>query len=226
MQVNFSEEKKLWKRGIECVVGLDEAGRGPLAGPVVAAAVSVRQFTINNTQFTKQFTKINDSKKLTEKQREYFYEILTKHSHITWNVGIVSEKIIDKINILEATKLAMQKAAQKVTAPIARSDRAMLLLDGNFKITSEIPQRSIIKGDAKVFSIAAASIIAKVTRDRIMRQMHQKYPEYNFAQHKGYGTAVHIAHLKTFGPCKIHRKTFYPVSVLSKSHLSDKIQTS
>lgn len=182
-----------------------------LAGPVVAAAVIVRH---NSPVVRTTGLKINDSKKLSEKQREYFYRLLTNHEDIMWSVGIVSEKVIDKINILEATKLAMQKAAQKV---IARSDRAMLLLDGNFKIRSKVPQKSIIKGDAKVFSIAAASIIAKVTRDRLMQKMHKKFPQYEFAKHKGYGTALHIKHLKTFGPCKIHRKSFYPVSSIAKT---------
>lgn len=198
---NLIEEKKLWKAGYKYVVGLDEAGRGPLAGPVTAAAVLVRQFSITNFQFSK----INDSKKLSERQREFFYEVLTNHPQIEWGIGVVSEKIIDKINILEATKLAMKKAAKNLNADF-------LLLDGNFKINSKISQRAIIKGDSKVFSIAAASIIAKVTRDRLMQKMHKKYPQYNFAKHKGYGTAAHVASLKSFGPCEIHRKTFWPVS--------------
>lgn len=213
--VSFNEEKNLWKRGFECVVGLDEAGRGPLAGPVVACAVSViarsdlaivRGIVRGLTSY-----KIDDSKKLSKKQREFFYEKLVSDKNILWGVGIVSEKVIDKINILEATKLAMQKALAKV---IARSDRAItyLLIDGNFRLQAKIPQKSIIKGDAKVFSIAAASIIAKVTRDRLMQKMHAKYPEYDFAKHKGYGTALHMKNLQQFGPCKIHRKTFWPVS--------------
>ena len=200
---NFNEEKKLWRQGYEFVVGLDEAGRGPLAGPVVAGAVIMRHHT--DAHFKN--IKVNDSKKLSARQREYFYDVLTRHKNISWGVGVVSEKVIDKINILEATKLAMQKAIDDLNV---RAD--FLLLDGNFKIGSEVLQKSIIKGDQKVFSISMASIIAKVTRDAIMEKMHKKYPQYGFDAHKGYGTALHIKNLKNFGPCKIHRKSFYPVS--------------
>jgi len=191
----------LWRKGYKCVVGLDEAGRGPLAGPVVAAAVAVlgyKKIKIKN---------INDSKKLSEKQRESVYKILTNHPQIQWGIGIVLEKMIDKINILQATKTAMKKAIKKMQPDF-------LLLDGNFKIKSEIPQKSVIKGDQKVMSIAMASIIAKVTRDRLMQKYHKKYPRYGFDKHKGYPTKAHFANLQKFGPCKIHRKTFYPVSTL------------
>lgn len=200
---NFNEEKKLWKKGFDVVVGLDEVGRGPLAGPVIAVAVTVRQ--LPNPKF--QFPKINDSKKLSQKQREEFYEILTNHPQIQWGIGIVSEKVIDNINILEATKLAMQKAIANL-----KTEADFLLIDGNFGLQAKIPQKSIIKGDQRVFSISAASIIAKVTRDRIMQNMHKKYPKYGFNLHKGYGTALHMKNLRYFGPCKIHRKSFYPVS--------------
>ncbi len=206
MKPNFLEEKKLWKQGYVRVAGFDEAGRGPLAGPVVAAAVS---FKLSSYKVIK-FQGINDSKKLSEKQREFLYEKLTTDKNITWGIGIVSEKIIDKINILEASKRAMLIASRALKPDF-------LLIDGNFKIKSFIPQKSIVRGDAKVFSIAAASIIAKVTRDRIMRQVHQKYPQYNFAKHKGYGTALHIAQLAKFGPCQIHRKSFWPVSGIVKT---------
>ena len=191
----------MWRKGYKCVVGLDEAGRGPLAGPVVAAAVAVlgyKKIKIKN---------INDSKKLSEKQRESVYKILTNHPQIQWGIGIVLEKMIDKINILQATKTAMKKAIKKMQPDF-------LLLDGNFKIKSEIPQKSVIKGDQKVMSIAMASIIAKVTRDRLMQKYHKKYPRYGFDKHKGYPTKAHFANLQKFGPCKIHRKTFYPVSTL------------
>jgi len=201
---NFEEEKILWKKGFKYVVGLDEAGRGPLAGPVVAAAVI---FSAQGGPAS-GWKKINDSKKLSEKQRDYLYKILTKHKCIKWGVGIVSEKVIDKINILEASKLAMKKAVKNL-----RSD--FLLLDGNFKIKSDTPQKSIIKGDQKVMSIAAASIIAKVTRDKIMEKYHKKYPQYGFDKHKGYGTELHIKMIEKFGPCAIHRKSFQPVKKLS-----------
>jgi len=210
---NFNEEKKLWKQGL-VVAGLDEAGRGPLAGPVVAAAVVVRQIPRNKMQFPK----IDDSKKLSAAQREFFYEKLIHNENVRWGIGVVSEKIIDKINILEATKLAMKKAVKNLNADF-------LLIDGNFTLNPVAfakdfgapKQKSIIKGDQRVFSIAAASIIAKVTRDRIMRQMHKKYPEYGFDRHKGYGTAAHLLAIENFGPCKIHRKTFWPISDIAKN---------
>ncbi len=181
------------------MAGLDEAGRGPLAGPVTAAAVILKRL------WKLDFNNIKDSKKLSAKKREEFYKILTKHPAIKWGIGVVSERIIDRINILEATKLAMAKAVKKLKVDF-------LLLDGNFKINSKIPQKSIIKGDEKVFSIAAASILAKVARDRIMVRYHKKYPQYRFDIHKGYPTKYHCKMIRKYGPCKIHRKTFYPVS--------------
>ncbi len=196
---NFQEEKKLWRKGFKRVAGLDEAGRGPLAGPVTAAAVILKRL------WKLDFNNIKDSKKLSAKKREEFYKILTKHPAIKWGIGVVSERIIDRINILEATKLAMAKAVKKLKVDF-------LLLDGNFKINSKIPQKSIIKGDEKVFSIAAASILAKVARDRIMVRYHKKYPQYRFGIHKGYPTKYHCKMIRKYGPCKIHRKTFYPVS--------------
>ncbi len=196
---NFQEEKKLWRKGFKRVAGLDEAGRGPLAGPVTAAAVILKRL------WKLDFNNIKDSKKLSAKKREEFYKILTKHPAIKWGIGVVSERIIDRINILEATKLAMAKAVKKLKVDF-------LLLDGNFKINSKIPQKSIIKGDEKVFSIAAASILAKVARDRIMVRYHKKYPQYRFDIHKGYPTKYHCKMIRKYGPCKIHRKTFHPVS--------------
>jgi ribonuclease HII len=199
---NFIEEKKLWKQNYKNVVGIDEAGRGPLAGPVVTASVCFeKNFKIKDL---KNFN-INDSKKLSEKQREELYKILTNHKNIKWGVGIVSEKVIDKINILQATKLAMEKSFKNLNADF-------LLIDGNLKIHCATEQKSIIKGDAKVFSIAAASIIAKVTRDKLMQKYHKKYPEYNFLKNKGYGTKAHFVSIEKFGPCKIHRKSFYPIN--------------
>ncbi|OGZ22863.1 MAG: ribonuclease HII [Candidatus Nealsonbacteria bacterium RIFCSPLOWO2_01_FULL_41_9] len=197
---NLSEEKKLWRRGLKKVAGLDEAGRGPLAGPVVAGAVCAKPGLPQ--------IKLRDSKQLSAKQREYFYKILTSHKGIRWGIGIVSEKIIDKINILEATKLAMAKAIKKLKTDY-------LILDGNFKINSSVPQKSIIKGDQKVFSCAAASILAKVTRDRMMLKYHKKFPKYRFDLHKGYPTKIHIKMLKKYGPCNIHRESFGPVASLT-----------
>lgn len=207
---NFNEEKKLLRQGYKLVAGLDEAGRGPLAGPVVAAAVNLKFeiFNLKSILNNPIFKKIKDSKKLNAKQREEIYETLIKHPGVRWGVGVVSEKVIDKINILEASKLAMQKAVKNLSPDF-------LLIDGNFKLNKiNILQKSVIKGDSKVFSIAAASIIAKVTRDRLMQKYHKKYPQYGFDCHKGYGTRAHFESLEKFGPCKIHRKTFYPVSSL------------
>jgi len=225
MAVNFNEEKFLWKQGYELVAGLDEAGRGPLAGPVVAAAVIIRP----GVKY--RMGKINDSKKLSEKQREFFYEKLTSHSEIIWGVGIVSEKIIDKINILEATKLAMIKSLEEITSKIDGrqflKNSVFLILDGNFTLNfkrsrfcesfSEPKQKSIIGADGKVFSCAAAGIIAKVTRDKIMQKYHKKYPGYSFDKHKGYGTKLHLKQLEELGPSKIHRRSFYPMTDIAKN---------
>ena len=202
----FSEEKKLWSQGYEFVVGLDEAGRGPLAGPVVASAVML----VKN--FKPKEIKIRDSKKMSQKQREFFYEKLTNNNNIKWRIGVVSEKIIDKINILEATKLAMQKAVEGLNG-----DVSFLILDGNFTLKNiNINQRAIISADAKVFSCTAAGIIAKVFRDRIMHDMHKRYPEYGFDKHKGYGTKLHIDRIIGFGISPIHRKSFEPVRSIYK----------
>jgi len=211
---NLQEEKKLWKKGFKRVACLDEAGRGPLAGPVTAAVVVIKpgfKFQISG------FRNINDSKKLTPKKREILYKFLIKNPAIEWGIGKVSEKIIDKINILEATKLAMEKAIAKL-----KKKPDFLILDGNFKLdlptcgeqSRNIPQKSIVKADEKVFSCAAASILAKVTRDRIMKKYHLKYPRYRFNQHKGYPTKLHRRLLKKYGRCKIHRKSFGPVKRL------------
>lgn len=200
---NFVEEKKLWEKGYKYVVGLDEAGRGPLAGPVVAGAVIIKsKIAIKNSEV---FSIVDDSKKLTPEQREKVYNFFKKNSNIEWGIGIVSEKVIDRINILEATKLAMVKAVKNIKADF-------LIIDGNIKLNINLPQKSIIKADQKVFSCALASIFAKVTRDRLMQKYHKKYLQYGFDKHKGYGTAYHFKMLKKHGPCKIHRKSFYPVS--------------
>jgi len=217
---NLIEEKKLWKKGFKRVAGLDEAGRGPLSGPVIAAAVIVNtKYKIQNAKLQfkiknfKLFKEIKDSKKLTPQKREELYRILTKNSYIEWGVGKVSEKLIDKINIFEATKLAMEKAINNLKSknqkPKFKID--FLILDGNFKINLPLPQKPIVKADEKVFSCAAASIIAKVTRDRIMQRYDKKFPRYGFLKHKGYSTKFHLKMLKKYGPCRIHRKSFAPV---------------
>ena len=147
-----------------------------------------------------------DSKKLSAAQRERWFEFLTMHPDIKWGVGMVSAKIIDQINILEATKLAMKRALENL-----KVDANYLLLDGNFLLDElSINQKAVVRGDAKIWSCAAASIIAKVTRDRLMIKYHQKYPAYGFDKHKGYGTAQHFAAIKQHGPCAIHRLSFAP----------------
>jgi ribonuclease HII len=212
---NFSEEKKLWGKGFKRIVGLDEAGRGPLAAPVVAAAVLIKprvKIKDNSHLTLKEFGHlgINDSKKLSARKREELYEFLTRHPQVKWGTGKVSEKVIDRINILEATKLAMERAVRNLEKKL-RKPIDFLILDGRGKINLNIAQKSVVKGDNKVFSCAAASIIAKVRRDRMMKRYDKKYPKYGFLKHKGYGTRFHCKMLKKYGPCKIHRKTFKPI---------------
>ena len=185
-------EKKYEAYGFIC--GIDEAGRGPLAGPVVAGAVILPKDC--------RILYINDSKKLSEKRREELFDII-KSEAIAAEVGIVGPERIDEINILQATYEAMRQAIEKLSV---KPD--CLLNDAVTIPEIYVPQVPIIKGDAKSQSIAAASILAKVTRDRIMKEYDAIYPEYGFAGHKGYGTAAHIAALKEYGPCPIHRRTF------------------
>ena len=206
---SFSEEKRLRKRGYKIVIGLDEAGRGPLAGPVFAAAVIINFSNHLSIKSLKRL-KVRDSKKLTPKKREQIYEVLISHPLIKWAASRASEKVVDRINILQATKLAMKRAVKNLEKKI-KKQADFLILDGRIKLDLDIPQKSIIKGDNKVFSCAAASIIAKVRRDRLMRRHDKKYPEYGFVSHKGYGTKKHMAALTGLGPCKIHRKSFKPV---------------
>lgn len=189
------EENGLYSDKIHLIAGIDEAGRGPLAGPVVVGvAIMPKDSMIEG---------INDSKKVSEKKREKLYDEITSEA-IAWSVGIVDQTEIDEINILNATKKALTTAIQKLTT---KPDR--ILVDALEHIdTCGIPYTSIIKGDAKNYSIAAASIIAKVTRDRIMYEWDKVYPEYGFASHKGYGTAKHIQAIKENGICMLHRKSF------------------
>lgn len=188
-------ENGLFNKGITKICGIDEAGRGPLAGPVVVAAVIMPQDSF--------IEGVNDSKKVSEKKREKLYEEITQNA-IAWGIGIIDEKEIDNVNILNATKKGLTIALQQLTE---KPD--IILVDALTKIdTLGIPYQSIVKGDAKSYSIASASIIAKVTRDRIMRQWDEVYPQYGFGKHKGYGTKVHIEAIKNNGICPIHRKTF------------------
>lgn len=187
-------ERELYSKGITLIAGVDEAGRGPLCGPVVAAAVILNP--------NEKIAGVNDSKKLTEKKREELFSVI-KEKAIAYSVGIVDEKTIDKINILEATRLAMKKAVEGL-----KEVPGHVLVDAEKHVPINIPYTPIIKGDAKSESIAAASIIAKVTRDHMINELDKKYPEYHFAKNKGYGTREHIAAIKEHGLCEIHRKTF------------------
>jgi len=187
-------EKKLWSSGINNIAGIDEAGRGPLAGPVVAASVILPVDYYNS--------EIKDSKKLTPKKRDKLFEVITRDA-VSYGIGIVDNYEIDRINILEATMKAMQISINNLNVI-----PDYILVDGNHFFNCEINYKLIIKGDSKSLSIAAASILAKVTRDRLMNDYTINYPEYNFSKHKGYGTKEHINLIKKFGKSPIHRKSF------------------
>jgi ribonuclease HII len=187
-------------RGYELIAGLDEAGRGPLAGPVVSAVVILpRRFGIAG---------LNDSKQVVPAERERLYRHIVKRAVVA--IGLATEREIDTVNILQATRLAMLRALQAL--PVTPD---FLLLDAVSLPSVRLPQRPIIKGDAFSISIAAASIVAKVSRDRLMRDYHRRYPEYNFHSHKGYGTPEHLRLLAVHGPCEAHRQTFRPVADVS-----------
>lgn len=200
--LDLAEEKKIFGQGYETIGALDEAGRGPLAGPVVAACVIIKvNFSINN-----ELEEVNDSKKLTAKKREFLFELIKKH-FIEVGVGVCDHKTIDRINILQATFLAMKKAISSI-----KNAPRFLIVDGNIKIPNcSTPQQVFVRGDQRIFSIAAASIIAKVTRDQLMLDFDKLYPNYGFINHKGYGTKEHLEKLKQYGPCPIHRLSFNKV---------------
>ena len=186
-------ENELYQKGIELVAGVDEVGRGPLVGPVVCACVILPKDYFNE--------EINDSKKISEKKREKLYDTIMQDA-ISVGIGMSSEKVIDEVNILEATKLAMKEAINN-----SKIKPQHVLIDA-VKLDIDIPSTSIIKGDAKSQSIAAASIIAKVTRDRMMDELDEKYPQYLFKKNKGYGTKAHIEAIKKYGITDIHRPSF------------------
>ncbi len=192
----LSQELKLNKEGYKLIAGVDEAGRGPLAGRVVASVLFLK---INYFMCY-----INDSKKLTHKKREKAYEEIMKKACV--GVGIVDEKTIDDINIYKATVKAMQIAISNLHIP-----PDYVIVDGKMKIPAKCPVKAIVKGDSKSLSIAAASIIAKVTRDRMMFDYHAQYPQYDFKQHKGYPTVAHKKALRVHGPSPIHRRSYQPV---------------
>ena len=188
-------ENELYESGIKYIAGIDEVGRGPLVGPVVTAAVILPKDFYDE--------RINDSKKLTEKKRELLYDVIMENA-VSVGIGISSEDVIDDINILEATKKAMIEAVNNLSVKPEH-----LLIDA-VKLNVDIPQTSIIKGDAKSESIAADSIIAKVIRDRMMIELDKEHPEYDFKHNKGYGTKKHIDAIEKYGILKEHRKTFAP----------------
>ena len=179
---------------VQCICGVDEAGRGPLAGPVYAAAVILpRGLVIEG---------LNDSKKLTEKRREVLYDVIVERA-VAYGIGSADEKEIDEINILQATFLAMRRAIAQLAV-----HHDLALIDGNRESDFGVPAQTVIGGDGKSANIAAASILAKVTRDRVMLQYAAQYPQYGFDVHKGYGTKRHYEALREFGPCPIHRQSF------------------
>jgi ribonuclease HII len=188
-------EQKYWNKGIVHIAGVDEAGRGPLAGPVVASAVIFKAGVL--------IEGVNDSKKLSEKKREALFHLIHEQA-LAVGIGIVSHEVIDRINILQASFLAMNKALE-----LLKIRPQQLLVDGNFFRHEQFPVENIIKGDALSHSIAAASIIAKVTRDSLMKELHEQYPDYGFAKHKGYGTKEHIAAIRKHGYSPIHRRSFH-----------------
>ena len=188
-------DKEFYDKGVNYIAGIDEAGRGPLAGPVVVASVILPPDSM--------IEGINDSKKISESKREKLFDIILNEA-ISYGIGIIYQDEIDEINILQATKKGLTEAIKQMT-----QKPNIIMVDAlNGIDTLGIPYKSIIKGDTKCYSIAAASIVAKVTRDRIMREWDKVYPEYGFSTHKGYGTAKHIEAIKEYGPCPIHRRTF------------------
>ena len=202
----YEYEKELYSKNINYIGGVDEVGRGPLIGPVVAACVVLpKDFVLEG---------LNDSKKLSEKKRDIFYDYIIENS-LAYGVGIIGPEIIDEVNIYEASKLAMIEAINKVKEKITLEH---VLIDA-MPLDLDIPSTSIIKGDAKSISIAAASVVAKVTRDRMMYELDEIYPEYGFAKHKGYPTKLHLQKLKEYGLIDGYRKTYGPVKqILEETH--------
>jgi ribonuclease HII len=206
-------EKQLRKEGVRLIAGIDEAGRGPLAGPVVAAACILPE--------NFRLAGINDSKQLLPELRMKLYQKLIKNPKVIYAVGVVDEKMIDEINILQASLLAMERAVEGLA-----TQPEYVLVDGiHLPGKLRMHGKAIVKGDSNSISIAAASIIAKCTRDLLMEEAHQKYPQYQFHQHKGYGTQLHLEMLKIHGPSPIHRMTFEPVKKALTGEPLDSLDT-
>ena len=197
-------ERELWLKGTLHVAGVDEAGCGPLAGPVVAAAVLFPASWLEAGLYTK-LRGLNDSKQLTEEDRERYFSIITAHPEISFGIGVVGVETIDQINILQAAHRAMNIALDQLQ-PAAQH----VLVDGRPVKSLKVPHTPIVKGDCKSYSIAAASVLAKVTRDRLMVELDGQHPGYGFAEHKGYSTPQHLAAVRALGPCAIHRRSFAP----------------
>ena len=200
----FKFERECLQRGLTRVGGADEAGRGPLAGPVVAAGVCLPVAWIEKG-LPRKLQGLNDSKQVNVADRERFFDFLTTHAEVSWAIATVDVEVIDSINILKASLRAMDQALLQL-APLPEHT----LVDGPHIFSLKCPQTPIVDGDAKSFSIAAASILAKVTRDRIMIEYDRQYPEYGFAEHKGYSTARHLGAIQKHGACPIHRRSFSP----------------
>jgi ribonuclease HII len=209
--LDFNKENALFASGLKLVAGVDEAGRGPLAGPVVAAVAVLKPEMAAEFSTSGFFDKLKDSKLLSAEKRDEFFDLI-KGNFFETAVGICDHATIDRINVLQATFLAMKMALGNL-----KIKPEIILVDGKFTIPNlSLRQEAIIDGDALIFSIAAASVIAKVTRDRMMIELAEKYPQYGFLNHKGYGTREHLEALKKYGPCPIHRRTFGPVKELLK----------
>lgn len=202
----YQYEKELWDSGVDYVAGMDEVGRGPLIGPVVTACVILsKNFILEG---------LTDSKKLSEKKREEYYNYIMEHA-LSVSIGMMDEKVIDKVNIYEATKLAMYQAVEKSSIKPQH-----VLIDAMKLEKLGMPSTSIIKGDAKSISIAAASVIAKVTRDRMMIELDQRYPMYGFKSHKGYPTKKHVEAIEQYGLIDGYRKTFKPISTMLEKEVA------
>ena len=201
----FKFERELVAAGLTRIAGVDEAGRGPLAGPVVAAAVVLPLAWING-ELPRPLRGLNDSKQLTEAQREDYFAFLTTCADVCRGVGMADHETIDRVNILQATYCAMIEALARLVP-----DPQHVLVDGRRVPPIRQPQTALVKGDSRSYSIAAASVLAKVTRDRHMREIDRAFPVYGFAEHKGYGTDRHLRALAEHGPCPVHRRSFAPL---------------
>ncbi len=221
----FILEKDFAKQGFTHIVGTDEVGRGPLCGPVLACAAMFKDINFEiPADKQKQFDLIRDSKKVSEKQREEIFDFIQEHFHI--GIGLCDHETIDRVNILEASFLSMKKAVSDLirnkskveSQKLKAEERIIILVDGNKEIPNlSMEQYAVIGGDKLVKSISAASIVAKVTRDRMMKEFAVKYPQYGLEKHMGYGTKIHMDALVKYGPCEIHRKSFAPVKKALKN---------